>query len=835
MRWWIVAVALVARLVPVAVLPAYPLQDDTRMYLGIAENVVDGWGFAYDNDRDGIPEVTNKEPGYPSFLAALMVFAGDDAVVFARGLQIVLASLAALLVFDLGTQLVSRRAGLVAATAYALHPGLVLEAGVPGHEGALVPLLLLAIGLTVRFVIRHSLYSAVGAGLVLGAMLLVKQIVLGLPFVAAVAMFAATRGRRRWIGTAALLVGFALAIGPWTVRTLVVRSVAARFIAEASPALDRTSPVEMRRIGRQLTEQGLRERAHLKTLETTTLARVAYEFYASDPRRPLAVVVAGGGEVEGLMARPWTIVRRVMTAAADPWVIASVFLIPYEHRYVEFLDPEAPRLKDWASAGAGEIRMSVLVKALLISLMAVVHVTALAGAAVLVRRPAAWPVLGAAAYFYVAPLVNSAPQNRFFFPGIALVVVVAGLATVLPRRRPEPRYDPRAARVVYVLPAWDARSGEHYAHAIPFLEEVGRRVDLAVVVERASTPPPVTTAARVETLPAGWPPAARMLALAWRLVGLRRRGYARVFVRISLPAALVAGTVGRLLGMRSYYWNSGQGKNIAPPWGPGVATAWRRLRYEAGLVPFYLATRLVHRFVTGPECMRPYYARAYGIAERRTVVLYNDLDVDAFQRRLAGEDRGAARRAMGIPESALVVLFVGRVSPLKGGAYLLPLAEKILGKRDDALVVVVGEVHLADFDRQWREHPHRARVRLMGAMANTDVTRAYAAADVFVLPSNSEGFPRVLLECMAAGLPFAAFDAGGVRQIADPAHAPFIVPRGDVDALARAVVELLDDPGRRLELGRRGRSRVRRYATAEVAAMFVARIVCDVDEGRAST
>jgi glycosyltransferase involved in cell wall biosynthesis len=435
------------------------------------------------------------------------------------------------------------------------------------------------------------------------------------------------------------------------------------------------------------------------------------------------------------------------------------------------------------------------------------------------------------------PLVSRAPQNRFFFPGLAVALATASVGVFLVlrdhwRRRDlkEATPEPPAGKIVYVLPAWDARSIEHYAHVVPFLREVGQQADLAVVVERASSPPPLSTARVVEVLPAGWPPAARMVAFAWQLVRLRRRGYNRVFVRISQPAALVAGSVGRLLGIRSYYWNSGQGKNLAPAWGPGLSQAWRRLRYEAQLLPFYLATRLVHRFVTGPECMRPYFARAYGVPQRRTIVLYNDLDVDSFQRCLSTEPRSAARRKLGLPEDGPVVLFVGRVSPLKGGPYLLPLAERILRKTEDATMVIVGPVHIPEFRVQWATHPHRHRIHLVGPLSNAEIARAYACADVMVIPSNSEGFPRVLLECMAAGLPFAAFDVGGIKEIADPAHSPYIVPRGDVDALAAAVVDLLRDPQRRRELAEIGRTRVRRYHTPEVAAMFVSRIVLDGEE-----
>lgn len=380
-------------------------------------------------------------------------------------------------------------------------------------------------------------------------------------------------------------------------------------------------------------------------------------------------------------------------------------------------------------------------------------------------------------------------------------------------------------RIVYILPHYGKRSTEHYARVVPFLIELGRRIDLAVVVERSEGVPSIPTASTVTTLPIGRGPLGRMVALSFELVRLRRKGYRKVFARISISAALVAGTLGRFIGMRSYYWNSGQGKNTAPAWGPGIGKFLQRLRYEARLVPFYLATRFVHHFVTGPEGMAAYYAREYKVNPKKIIILYNDIDVSGFRSSVESARNDGGRRSIGVAEDGLVILFVGRVSPLKGGEYLLPIAERVLAKRPDALFLVVGDIYLPTFREQWAVHRCRDRIRLLGSMPNAEIARAFAAADLFILPSNSEGFPRVLLECMAAGLPFVAFDVGGIREIAHSDHGPCIVPRGDLEAFSDRVVELLEDPQRRSRLGEQARRWVETFATPRVVPLFMERIV----------
>jgi len=148
----------------------------------------------------------------------------------------------------------------------------------------------------------------------------------------------------------------------------------------------------------------------------------------------------------------------------------------------------------------------------------------------------------------------------------------------------------------------------------------------------------------------------------------------------------------------------------------------------------------------------------------------------------------------------------------------------VSAQRPLARFAVVGPVHIPGFQHELAGHPLRSRVTMLGAVPNADLAGIFGAADLFMLPSKSEGFPRVLLECMAAGLAFVAFDVGGVREIADPGHGACIVPRGDVDRFAAAVADLLADSERRRHLGRLSRARVELYSTPAVVELFAQRI-----------
>lgn len=107
----------------------------------------------------------------------------------------------------------------------------------------------------------------------------------------------------------------------------------------------------------------------------------------------------------------------------------------------------------------------------------------------------------------------------------------------------------------------------------------------------------------------------------------------------------------------------------------------------------------------------------------------------------------------------------------------------------------------------------RGRVRFWGS--RRDVAERLAEAQVFLLISNWEGFPRSILEAMRAGLPVVASDVGGVREAVVDGETGFLVPRSDVGALRDRLLRLIRDPALRARMGAAGRRRYERYFTFE--------------------
>jgi len=166
-----------------------------------------------------------------------------------------------------------------------------------------------------------------------------------------------------------------------------------------------------------------------------------------------------------------------------------------------------------------------------------------------------------------------------------------------------------------------------------------------------------------------------------------------------------------------------------------------------------------------------------------------------------------------------LILAVGNLYPVKGHRYLVEALGLLKDRRREAHVAVAGRGDLAEtLQAQARTLGVADRLHLLGL--RDDIPNVLAGADMFVLPSVSEGLPVALLEAMFAGRPIVASDVGGVRAALLGGEAGFLVQPGDPLALARAIDQLLSDPAEARVLA----ERAARHAAAEYdSAVMVAR------------
>jgi peptidoglycan/xylan/chitin deacetylase (PgdA/CDA1 family)/glycosyltransferase involved in cell wall biosynthesis len=176
-----------------------------------------------------------------------------------------------------------------------------------------------------------------------------------------------------------------------------------------------------------------------------------------------------------------------------------------------------------------------------------------------------------------------------------------------------------------------------------------------------------------------------------------------------------------------------------------------------------------------------------GIPEGNVHVWSQGVNTSIF----AAGSRSEARNRLGIPEAGNVLLWVGRMHPVKAVGVLLQAAAKLEKWGTAFRLYLVGDGPLRPaLEAQAQASILRERVCFVGPQDHQQLADWYRAADLTILPSWSEGIPNTLRESLACGTPFVASNVGGIPEIANhPANR--LVPPGDSDALARAIEEKL--------------------------------------------
>jgi len=202
-------------------------------------------------------------------------------------------------------------------------------------------------------------------------------------------------------------------------------------------------------------------------------------------------------------------------------------------------------------------------------------------------------------------------------------------------------------------------------------------------------------------------------------------------------------------------------------------------------------------------------AHRYSPAEgpvRRTHTIYNGIDVESFRAAVNRTDGEELRVELGFDTTDLVFLCIGRYSREKNQLLLVEAMADIVDECPDARLVLVGWGEMEAQLRQVASERGLAdEVVVTGRVPS--VQEYYAMADVFVLPSLTEGLSVVLLEAMSAGLPVIGTAVAGTDEAVDDGRTGLVVPPDSKRDLVRAMRRLCN-ADRRRRMGERGRTRV---------------------------
>jgi glycosyltransferase involved in cell wall biosynthesis len=182
-----------------------------------------------------------------------------------------------------------------------------------------------------------------------------------------------------------------------------------------------------------------------------------------------------------------------------------------------------------------------------------------------------------------------------------------------------------------------------------------------------------------------------------------------------------------------------------------------------------------------------------GVPREKLHLIYNGIDPDVFCPR----DRMDSRRALSLDVEPPILLFVGNLLPIKNPLFLIRAHAKLNSLRTGAglpkaRLYLIGEGPLKD--KMLRESTilgTSTEVKFLGRRNSREVAIWMNAADLFCLSSLNEGFPNVLLEAMACGLPVVSTDVGGIRERISSHSLGWLVPSGNLESYTAAIHEAL--------------------------------------------
>jgi len=203
--------------------------------------------------------------------------------------------------------------------------------------------------------------------------------------------------------------------------------------------------------------------------------------------------------------------------------------------------------------------------------------------------------------------------------------------------------------------------------------------------------------------------------------------------------------------------------------------------------------------------------RRSGVAPDKIATIPNGVDIERFDLAAPSLRKEIAS------DGAVLVGFVGRLVPEKGGEVLLRAAQQVVVVRPRTKFVFVGE---GPARKRWEALATQLGIgqHVVFVGARDDMPGVYSSLDLVVLPSLIESMPMCLLEAMAAGKPVISTRVGAVPQLLASEQLGLLVEPSSVDALSTAILRVLEDHELALRLGKSARQHVARNFSAQAMA-----------------
>lgn len=356
-------------------------------------------------------------------------------------------------------------------------------------------------------------------------------------------------------------------------------------------------------------------------------------------------------------------------------------------------------------------------------------------------------------------------------------------------------------KLCYIIPDYDENNISHFYHLYEFLEKLSEKMDIFLIAEKGNVGRATSNIKRVYVQKFKFLPL-RFLESFFIILKARKLGYRNFYTHYCYIGAINAGIVSRLFKGKSYYWN--------------CATNWLFKPKIFSKLGINLSLKLSHYLVTGGETMKKGYAENYNLKPEKIIIMPNRINLKRFNISNISSKRSDRT-------SSKIILFVHWLSKRKGADMIVPIANQLseMLTTKYKILIVGGGPYRDKLLKEIKENKLEKYIDFVGFVPNKDIVEYYKKADLFILPSMEEGFPMSLLEPMAMGIPFVAFDVGAVKEISPETGQRFLVKPGDIDKFVHKIEILLTDKKIYEQFRKEELEKIKEYSLENVIEKFI--------------
>lgn len=299
-------------------------------------------------------------------------------------------------------------------------------------------------------------------------------------------------------------------------------------------------------------------------------------------------------------------------------------------------------------------------------------------------------------------------------------------------------------KLLVIFPKYAARDTTHYSYWYPVFSEAGKKLDLAIIFESKDSQPNLKNVTIYSTI--DLPKPLNLLVRAFVIIKALLAGYRQVYIHYSYHSLFIVKLLSFFLPAKIYYWN---------------CEYYTSRNQSDHLLPW--ALRFTDVLVTGSPMIADQYHKIFNLSIPIEVVSNY---VSPFSVQSLELTKGQTH-----------ILFVHRLTPRKGSLDLPKIISSTLSLIPKAHFHIVGDGPDRQSIEQQLNHSGLSKsVTFYGSLPRSKTVSLFKSCDVFIMPSRSEGFPRVVLEAMLYKIPIVATNVGNVSEITSPDQRPYLTP-----------------------------------------------------------